>query len=293
MNICYKNWFAGVLFFLLYGSALGQGEWSVILGISNYQGELTSYSTENGFRALVGPVIGVHGGYELSPRFNLRGDLLYTRLSGDDALSDKESTRLRNLNFFSPIIQLAAGADWNVLAFSLGDEKGFTPYVSGGASMFYMNPMTTYEGEKVALQPLGTEGQYLDDFPEQKPYSRLQPSLQFGGGLKLLTGGFSIAIEAMMSYSFTDYLDDVSTIYITYPDLYERAGPLTAALANRQGEYLNTEPVIVPTGTLRGNPNSKDLFGTITLRLGVPFEVAGEKIRVRRNGTKTIRCPKF
>lgn len=293
MGICFRNWFAGVLLMLLHGGVMGQAEWSVIVGISNYQGELTSYSTANGFRALIGPVIGVHGGYELSPRFNLRGDLLYTRLSGDDALSDKEEIRSRNLNFFSPVVQLAAGADWNILAFSLADDKAFTPYLSAGASLFYMNPMTTYEGEKVALQPLGTEGQYLDDFPEQKPYSRLQPSLQLGGGLKLLTGGFIIALEAMMSYSFTDYIDDVSTFYITYPDLYEQAGPLTAALANRQGEYLNTEPVIVPTGTLRGNPDSKDLFGTITLRFGIPLELTTQKIKVRRNGSKTIRCPKF
>jgi hypothetical protein len=273
--------------------SFSQADLSIILGISNYQGELASYSTANGFRALIGPVIGVHGGYELSPRFALRGDLLYTRLSGDDALNDSEMTRMRNLDFFSPIVQLAGGVDWNILSFSMSDEKGFTPYVTGGASIFYMNPMTQYQGEKVALQPLGTEGQYLDDYPDQNPYSRIQPSLQFGGGLKLLTGGFIIAVEAMMSYSFTDYMDDVSTIYITYPELYEEAGPLTAALANREGEYFNSEPVIVPTGTLRGNPDSKDLFGTITVRFGVPLDVSSKNIKVRRNGSKTIKCPKF
>src|SRR5688500_15880569 len=195
----------------LTSSLVGQADISLILGISNYQGELSSYSTENGFRALIGPVIGVHGGYELSSRFQLRGDLLYTRLSGDDALNESGVTRKRSLNFFYPYVQLAAGAEWKLRSFSLSDEKGFTPYVTAGASMYYMNPKTEYDGEKVALQPLGTEGQYLENYPDQKPYSRFQPSLQFGGGLKLLTGGFIIALESMMSYAFTDYIDDVST----------------------------------------------------------------------------------
>ncbi|HUR31511.1 MAG TPA: DUF6089 family protein [Saprospiraceae bacterium] len=283
-----------VLIFSALGNvAFSQGDIGIILGISNYQGELASYSTANGFNALVGPVFGVHGGYALNPRFQLRGDLLYTRLSGDDAINDKEITRMRNLNFFTPVVQLAGGIDWNVLGFDVRDAKAFTPYATAGASLFYMNPMTTYEGKKIALRPLGTEGQYLDDYPEQKPYNRLQPSLQFGGGLKLLTGGFIIALEAMLSYTFTDYIDDVSTIYITYPELYEKAGPLTAALANRTGEYLGTEPVVLGTGSLRGNPENKDLFGVITLRLGIPLEFNSKQVKVRGIGSKTVKCPKF
>lgn len=282
-----------VLLFLLCSSIRAQGDVGFLVGISNYQGELASYNFQDGFRALIGPVGGVYAGYELSPRFYIRGDLLYTRLAGDDELHENESTRPRNLDFFSPIIQLAGGVSWNIFPFSQSAEKGFTPYISAGASMFYMNPMTTYLGEKIALHPLGTEGQYLDDYPEQRSYNLIQPSLQFGGGLKLLTGPVILALEATLSYTFTDYIDDVSTIYITYPELYEKAGPLTAALSNRQGEYLNTEPVIVPTGTLRGNPESDDYFGMITLRIGIPFTVSSKFNKVRNKGSKTIKCPKF
>lgn len=288
--------FVSLLFFSSILSLPGshaQGDIGIILGISNYQGDLSSYNTENGFRALIAPVIGIHTGYQLSPRFQIRGDLMYSRLSGDDALSDKENTRARNLNFFSPIIQLAGGVDWNLLGFNYESENAFTPYATAGASLFYMNPMTTYQGEKIALHPLGTEGQYLDDYPEQKPYSKLQPSLQFGGGLKLLTGSFIVAVEGVLSYTFTDYIDDVGTIYISYPELLSKAGPLTAALANREGEYRNTEPLIVPTGTLRGNPDSKDFFGMITLRVGVPVSISSNQNQVRRGTSKTIKCPKF
>ncbi len=292
MNLRAGFFSIGILLFFA-GTGKSQGEVALILGLSNYQGDLASYSTENGLKARVGPVVGIHGGYELSPRFQLRADLMYTRLSGADALSDKEGTRARNLDFFSPILQLNVGADWNIFGFSNQDEKSFTPYLTAGMGVFHMNPKTEYTGEKVALHPLGTEGQNLPDYPDQKKYSLLQPNIQFGGGLKLLTGSFILAIEASMSYTFTDYIDDVSTIYITYPELLAKAGPLTAALANRQGEYLNTEPVIVPTGTARGNPDSKDFFGMITIRAGVPLAMGSSGFKVRGGKSKTLNCPKF
>ena len=276
------------------GIATAQGEFGLIAGISNYQGELASYSTADGFKAKIGPVIGAHIGMEKSDAFTYRADLLYTRLAGDDALNDSDVTRTRNLNFFAPVIQLAVGADWHLLGFSTQGAKDFSPYVSLGASLFHFTPKTTYEGKTVALRPLGTEGQFLDDYPDQKPYSPIQPSLQFGGGLKFFTSSeLIIALEVNMSLTFTDYLDDVSTIYITYPELLAKAGPLTAALANRQGEYFGTEPVILPTGITRGNPKTKDFFGTITVRISKPFDIASGEFKVRTHGKKRIHCPKF
>jgi hypothetical protein len=118
--------------------------------------------------------------------------------------------------------------------------------------------------------------------------------VQFGGGLKFFTSReIIIALETTMSLTFTDYLDDVSTIYITYPELLEKAGPLTAALANRFGEYLGTEPVVVPTGTIRANSKSKDFFGTITVRISKPFAISTKQFKVRSHNKKRIHCPKF
>ncbi|MDZ4747838.1 MAG: DUF6089 family protein [Saprospiraceae bacterium] len=273
---------------------LGQGEVGLIAGFSNYQGDLTSYNIQDGIKVLVGPVFGVHGGYELNQTFQARADLLYTRLAGDDALAENTATRVRNLDFFAPVIQLAVGMDWNILGFSPKSGKAFTPFASVGASFFYFNPKTRYEGEKVSLQPLGTEGQFLEDYPDQKPYSRFQPSFQFGGGLKYLASeNLILALEGMLSYTFTDYLDDASTIYITYPELLEKAGPLTAALANREGESLGTGPVTQPTGTARANPNSRDLFGVITLRVSMPVVIFSNQFNIRRHNNRTIPNPKF
>lgn len=275
-------------------ASYGQGELGLIAGFSNYQGDLPSYNIEDGIKVKLGPVFGVHGGHELNKTFQVRADLLYTRLSGDDALADNMATKSRNLDFFAPLIQLAVGLDYNLLGFSPKAGKIFTPFASVGASFFYFNPRTKYDGEKVSLQPLGTEGQFLDDYPDQKPYSRFQPSLQFGGGLKyLVSENLILALEGMLSYTFTDYLDDASTIYITYPELLEKAGPLTAALANREGEYLGTGPSILPTGSARANPDSRDLFGVITLRVSMPVVIFSDEFKIRRHNNRTIPNPKF
>ena len=61
-------------------SMMAQGEVALIAGISNYQGDLASYNTENGFKAKIGPVFGIHVGYEINPRFQVRSELLYARL---------------------------------------------------------------------------------------------------------------------------------------------------------------------------------------------------------------------
>ena len=283
-----------ILYFVLPSLIRAQGEVGICLGLANYQGDLASYNFEEGIKVKIGGVIGIHSGYELNKHFQVRSDLVYARISGDDALQQKESNKSRNLSFFAPVIQLAVGMDWNILSFSTEVPGAFTPYASVGASMFYFNPRTKYQGEKYSLQPLGTEGQFLDDYPDQKPYSRFQPSIQFGGGLKYVTKDNKIlTIEGMLSYTFTDYLDDASTIYISYPELLEKAGPITAALANRQGEYLGTDPVIVPTGSARANKNSNDLFGTITFRISIPVQVGSENFKVRRHNNKTIPNPKF
>jgi hypothetical protein len=288
-----------VVLFIWISSSLdlasyGQGELGLIAGFSNYQGDLPSYNIQDGIKVKIGPVIGVHSGHELNKTFQVRADLLYTKLSGDDELAESEATRVRNLDFFAPLIQLAVGMDWNILGFSPKSGKTFTPFISAGASFFYFNPRTRYQGEKVSLHPLGTEGQYLDDYPDQKPYSRFQPSLQFGGGLKyLFSENLILALEGMLSYTFTDYLDDASTIYITYPELLEKAGPLTAALANREGEYLGTGPSIQPTGAARANPDSRDLFGVMTLRVSMPVVIFADEFKIRRHNNRTIPNPKF
>jgi hypothetical protein len=276
------------------GLGSAQLELGVFAGVSNYQGDLASYSTADGIRIKLGPVVGGHAGYALSPSFALRAQLLYTRLSGDDALSDNPDSRQRNLDFFAPVGQCVIGMEWTPFRFYPDRPNRISPYIAGGGTLFYFNPKTVYEGMTVALQPLGTEGQYLDDYPEQQPYSRWQPGLVAAGGLRWpMDETVVLTLEGSLTYTFTDYLDDASTIYIAYPELLEKAGPLTAALANRQGEYLGTGPVITPTGSARANPDTRDFFGMVTLRASMFFDVGADRYKVRQHNNQKMRCPRF
>jgi hypothetical protein len=276
------------------GLGLAQLELGVFAGVSNYQGDLASYSTTDGIRIKLGPVIGGHAGYALSPSFAFRAQFLYTRLSGDDALSANPDSRQRNLDFFAPVGQFVLGMEWYPFRFQEGRVGRIAPYVAAGGTLFYFNPKTVYEGMKVALQPLGTEGQYLADYPDQQPYSRLQPGLVAAGGLRWpVDETVVLTLEGSITYTFTDYLDDASTIYIAYPELLEKAGTLTAALANRQGEYLGTGPVITPTGSARANPDTRDFFGMVTLRASMFFDVGADHHKVRYHNNQKMRCPRF
>ncbi|MDQ2769130.1 MAG: DUF6089 family protein, partial [Bacteroidota bacterium] len=63
------------------------------------------------------------------------------------------------------------------------------------------------DGTYVDLQPLKTEGQ-------STTYSNYQVSIPFGGGIRYrINRNFDASLEVGWRYTFTDYLDDVSTKY--------------------------------------------------------------------------------
>ncbi len=113
-----------------------------------------------------------------------------------------------------------------------------------------------------------------------------------GAGVKVAVGErLNIGLEAGVRKTFTDYLDDISTDYVNYGQLVRGNGDLAAALGNRTGEYLGTDPVDVPTGTQRGNPNADDWYfiGGVT----VSYNIYGNNSGLGRRGKDNLGCPKF
>jgi hypothetical protein len=223
--------------------------------------------------------------------FSVRAGIMYTMLRGDDAISAQESIRRRNLSFRSPLFQFDTRFEWNILGFIPGDpSERLTPFVAAGIGIMHFNPQAKYQGTWHALQPLGTEGQGLSLFPEKEPYQRGQVFFPIGAGLKFnLAGGLTLTLEATWHLTRTDYLDDVGGTSVTYPVLLEERGALTAALANRTGEYLGTDPVILPTGGQRGNPDTFDSYFTGLISIG--YAIA-RGARTGAGGAR-IKCPKF
>ncbi|MCB0704581.1 MAG: outer membrane beta-barrel protein [Saprospiraceae bacterium] len=243
-----------LLFVLCYSTGINaQGiELGFQVGGSNYIGDLSNnsvslYMSETHF------AIGGFASYHFGPIVAATLEFNYGTISGRDSNSSDETVRARNLSFRSYLIDAGLSAEIYI--------PGFQPYnlyrpISGflfvGVGMNAYNPKTVYDGQWVNLQPLGTEG--------QAAYSKVTLSIPFGVGMKYaITDGFNLGLRIGARKTFSDYLDDVGGSYVSYPELLASNGELAAALGNRTGEFLNTEPVIVPTGSPRGDGTASDL----------------------------------
>ncbi|MEM8906873.1 MAG: DUF6089 family protein [Bacteroidota bacterium] len=230
-------------------------EVGLLFGASGYQGDLSPSNNRLGNFSDLGGSFGIFGRYSPNRLWSYRVGLTYGVVSADDANSESESRRRRNLNFRSRILELSAVGEFNFL----GRDRRFSPYVFGGVALFNFNPQAEFQGQRVDLQPLGTEGQGMDNFPGR--YSRTQLSIPLGLGFNFaINDRLKLGVETGLRKTFTDYLDDVSGEYINYNELLQGNGQLAATLANRTGEFLGTDPVLVPTGSQRGNPDSKDWY---------------------------------
>ncbi|MFZ1717565.1 MAG: hypothetical protein WAT88_19845, partial [Saprospiraceae bacterium] len=88
-----------------------------------------------------------------------------------------------------------------------------------------------------------------------------QPALLYGVGFKYdLSPAWSLNIEINARTLYTDYLDDVSSVYPS-PDQLAGRDPLTSILSNR-----SLTPNIEP-GRQRGDRRETDGFGMLTVGL--------------------------
>ena len=230
-------------------------------GAVNYGGDLQSqlFTLQQANSFFGG---GLH--YRLSGHFSLEGTFAAGKLAATDAKTKVESVR-RNLSFYTNITEGSL-----VLHANLKDVPGsarLTPYILAGVAFFHYNPYTYYQGQKVYLQPLGTEGQGLSQFPDRKLYSLTQFAIPFGGGLKYAVNDrIMIGGEIAFRKLFTDYLDDVSSKrYVDTGLLRATRGPLSAKMSFRSDETSN--PLNFNGTIQRGNPERKDVYYTILLKL--------------------------
>lgn len=247
------------LFFCLIASfcslvSFSQLQLGVFGGLSNYQGDLVDkiYQTPRA-------AIGITAGYEISGRFNIRAGLTFAKVAGADSLNEKDYLRMRNLSFQSPITELSVTGEFNTLNM---DIHRWSPYLFGGLALFRFNPYTfDQNGNKVFLQPLGTEGQGLAGYESSNLYARTQLAIPFGGGIKFnVSDQFRIALEVGMRKLFTDYLDDVSGNYADPNDLLANRGPLSVDLSYREDEMPGGNPIYPSKGDQRGSPKYKDYY---------------------------------
>jgi opacity protein-like surface antigen len=248
-------------------------------GLGGYSGELKNTGFgQTAFAWSIGAK------YDLSERLAARANLCFTKLTADDAKSKRTTNLARNLNFTAKLREISLEAQYNI--FSL-NERWWTPYVFAGVSGFIAKPYTQLGGTKIYLQPQSTEGQGI--LPAQKKYSTTNIAIPFGfGGEYALSEDVRVGVEIGYRKTFTDYIDDVSTIYVDPVALAAAKGPTAVALAHRGAAPY---PIV---GLPRGNSKSKDSYYFFQLTFSVrPFvdqykrdnSVAGLK------RSKKVGCP--
>ncbi|MDB9882690.1 DUF6089 family protein [Bacteroidia bacterium] len=247
--------------FLSFGQTSQQNSWSynIFLGGSNLLGDLGGSNTNGSFGVkdfdlkAVRPAIGIGNNYTIG-RFSLGSNLTYTRLVGDDAFTALQGRNERNLRVRTDLIEMNL----------LGELRPFgnTPvlkrvYFTGGVGGIFYQPKAEYNDEWVKLRPLGTEGQNLDG---GKTYSKISLVVPYGIGYKFPLGQTTtLNLDIGLRKTFTDYLDDISTVYADNAALLENDGALAAVLADRSS-ISKTE------GSQRGNPEKKDSYFFVGLK---------------------------
>ncbi len=221
----------------------------------------------------------LQAGYKfmILPEVSVKGQLTYGYLSGDDAKTKNLIRNTRNLSFRSVVWEFAAMGQYYPLQERIhprykirgvNGNKTFSvmPYVFAGFGLTFFNPKALYNGDWYALQPLGTEGQGLAGRPGK--YKRATLAIPMGAGLKyLVTKEWAISFEMSLRYTFSDYMDDVSTTYFHPAMIDANYGAPGGALSNRSVNDPNNDVtgVVVQTNGMvnylqRGNPKWNDAY---------------------------------
>jgi len=231
-------------------------DFGLYLGASNYMGDFSQ-----GLMPVFGetkPAGGIVARYNYGPYLSFKGTALYGRIAGGDYNFDSDPARKRrNLSFKSDIVEFSVQGEWNIRGYeNTRSSYAWTPYLFAGISVFRFNPKAEFnyvsglhepslqaqDGKWIELQPLGTEGQETTEFNDKRRYSLTQVSIPMGFGLKFqLSDHWAFGYDFGVRKTFTDYLDDASTVYVDDIYVLGANGPIAQALKDRSLEIGQTK----------------------------------------------------
>ena len=235
------------------------------VGLSYYMGDLNPTLPFAQAKLQYGGVVR----FNYNNRWTFRFDYSRATVTADDTKLNWRPER--GLNFTSKINDFSLVAEFNFIEYYTGNPKrNVSPYIFGGISVFQYTAYTNVNGTLVDLSDYETE--FVD--PNAKWYDKMfgktSPvgvSIPFGMGLKFaLSRHMAGTIEWRMQKTFTDYLDDVGTIYLERHAIYKDADGTEFDLTDPTGNYK--------PGQQRGNSAFNDWFGmaraSLTWKINLP-----------------------
>lgn len=242
------------------------------LGASTYHGDLHDVLYD-GLTAR--PNFGIGLRKKFGSQLSFRVDLNWYQIGGADSLNQKigerenrnggnDTRRKRNLSFRSNNIELSGMFFFNLIPVngSYTRRPLINPYIYAGIGVTTNNPKAFYQNEWHALRPLQTE---------LTPYSGTLMVIPVGLGIRLKANQYiDILLEAGRRFTFSDYLDDISTEHVDVSEFDALFGEgtemaeLAKALSDRsvEGGFSDSLP-----GDDRGNPEKNDAYYIFQVRL--------------------------
>lgn len=219
-----------------------RNEFGLFLGATNFLGEL-------GGRDLVGSgflwdlefnqtrfAAGFSYQYYMGERHSVSVQGTFGRVGGHDNTTTEPFRQNRNLHFRSSIYEGTINYQFHFIKAKIGNLynlrstrgkklglKSFSIGMYGtiGIGGFYFNPQAQLDanidgvpdgGNWINLAPLNTEGQGLPDGPED--YKQFSIAIPVGIGFRYnINREWGLKLEMAHRFTFTDYIDDVSTVY--------------------------------------------------------------------------------
>ena len=233
------------------------------VGLSYYMGDLNPTIPFAQAQLQYGGVVR----YNYNNRWTFRFDYSRATVKASDEVIGWRPER--GLNFTTKINDFSLVAEFNFLEYYTGNPKrNVSPYIFGGISVFQYTPFAEYGGTLINLRDYATEFTPADAKWYETLFGRTMPigvSVPFGVGVKLsLSKHMAATIEWRMQKTFTDYLDDVGTVYPEQPAKVDIDGT-TYNLSDPTETYL--------PGQQRGNSAFNDWFGMARVSLTWKFNL--------------------
>jgi hypothetical protein len=234
-------------------------------GVSNYLGEMGG--KEEARKDFIWDmklqstrwVLGGFARYKINPLLSVNMGVSYLRIEGDDALSTNKGRRGRNLHFRNDMLESYIRTEVYFLdANDVGNrgryQTDFKAYAFTGFAAIMHSPKAIHDGAWIKLRELQTEG---------IEYGKFTFGLPVGLGFFFTQKRkHRFGFEMSWTPTFTDYLDDASTVYA------DGLTGVAAAVANR---YDDIDPSIITAGLVpnadqyapgskRGDPTHNDTY---------------------------------
>lgn len=284
-----------------------RNEFNFSLGVSNFLGDVggrdqigTNFVWDLEF-SKTKFAAGINYLYYLGEKVAFKTSFVYGKVGGDDKLTQEQFRNNRNLNFESIILEGGIGIEYQFVKEKVGNiynvksptgrklgMKSFSAgfYVTTGINGFYFNPKgIAPDGSKVPLKPLKTEGQGLPG--GASPYSNFALSIPFGFGVrKSINRTMGWKLELTHRFTFTDYIDDVSTVYYDPAVLNAQVGPESAYFSNPQ--LGNLWSGVTRPGEQRGDPSDND--GYMFLMASFYIKLEAKQQHYGRNKVRRVKA---